>query len=106
MYAAPLDGPVVAANLGGYTVEADFELAQHGAPVAVSGPGNVGLGDLVVGGDVALSLGTLSDLLPLHAVRGTTTSVVLRGTGLAHGSTLEAAGSMPRARPHSARCSA
>ncbi len=90
IYASPLDSPVGGFNLGGITVETDFEATVHGTMATITGTNLVGLGDIVVGADVALNLGTSSDIFPIRAERGTGTSITLRGNGLFPGSTLTA----------------
>ena len=93
VYARPLDGTVFEGNLGSFwsgKIDTDFEPALYAATATISGANTVALGRLQVGGDVALSLGTFVDTLPVRTVAGTTQTIVLHGSGLFVGSTLEA----------------
>ena len=84
----PLDFPVSSANLGsGWTVESDFEATVHGLVTATEGV-DAGVGDVLVGEDVTLSLGRSSDDYPLRVEAGRTTNLSIRGAGLSSGSTL------------------
>jgi hypothetical protein len=90
LWLVPLDGPVTATNLtGAPLVDVDFEATPHG-PFVIAAGLDTDLGDLVVGDDVLVSLGRPFDPLPLGATIGATRSHVLRGVGLAPGSTLTA----------------
>jgi hypothetical protein len=85
VYATPLDVPVSNANLqAGHTVEVDFG-STVGGPVAVGAGQTIGFGDLLVGADVAVSLGSGGgDPLPVRAVRGVPTGFkTLLGSSLA-----------------------
>lgn len=88
VYAKPFDFPVSSANLGGLQpIETDFR-ATVGSSVPVSAGASASHGDLNVGSDVAIGLGRNTDLLPLAARIGTTTTFALAGAGLSAGSTL------------------
>jgi hypothetical protein len=90
VYADPLDAPVSSANLGSATVETDFETTFAGAPVVVTGAGDVALGTLTVGPDVTVSLGSNLDDYPLRAIQGMSVMHTVRGVQLLVGSTLSA----------------
>jgi hypothetical protein len=72
---------------GGNTVETDFEATVLGDWTVAQGQA-LSLGNLFVEPDVALGLGRNSDDYPLRAIAGQTRSFLVRGTGLAAGSTL------------------
>jgi PKD repeat protein len=95
VYVVPLDSPVSVANLGtGYDVDTDFEPAFYGIPgipsATIVGSETVAIGVLQVDADVALTLGTLNDLLPVQAIEGTSQTVILHGQGLVPGLTIDA----------------
>jgi len=93
VYARPLDGTVFEGNLGSFwsgKIDTDFEPALYPTSATLGGASTVDLGPLQVRGDVSLSLGTLVDTLPVRAIAGATRTVVLHGSGLFVGSTLEA----------------
>ncbi len=91
VYARPLDQPVDEFNLGqGYTIQTDFEPELYAAPATIVATETVDLGTLVVGPDVSLNLGTAFDPFPFHLVDGTSTMILVSGTGLSGGSTLTA----------------
>ncbi|MEE2940341.1 MAG: IPT/TIG domain-containing protein [Planctomycetota bacterium] len=88
VFADPLDRPVAGSNLGdGRTIDVAFETATLGAvTVAAGGIASVGVG--AVRPDVDVQLGRISDDYPQRLVRGESTTHLVRGTGLAAGSTL------------------
>ena len=87
--AEPLDQPVAAVNISFYTIVTDFE-STEGNAVPVNAGESVAYGDLLVGADVNIRLGSLTNTLPLKSVIGTSQGHVLSGTGLLAGSTLSA----------------
>ena len=90
LFASPLDYPVSSANLGGgHTIATDFASGQLGS-FAVAAGQSVGIGDVFVGADVAVSLGRNNDLFPVRCVAGSTRTYSLHGSGLVSGSTLTA----------------
>jgi hypothetical protein len=89
VYARPLDEPVSSANLTtGHVIVTDFEPAYFASTFTVGSGEALAIGNLNVDTDVALNLGRSTDNFPLRAVRNSTTSHQLRGTGLWAGSTL------------------
>ncbi|HVS11847.1 MAG TPA: IPT/TIG domain-containing protein [Planctomycetota bacterium] len=89
VYATPLDQPVSAANLSpGHVVQTDFA-STYGTSVVVAAGQGTAYGDLMVDGDVALSLGRNSDVLPLGVVAGGSAVLSLHGSGLVNGSSLQ-----------------
>jgi hypothetical protein len=93
VYARPLDTPVSAFNLGsGYRggIETDFEPAIHPSTATLRTTETIALGELRVGADVALALGTAADRFPLHVVEGETRTLTLHGIDLSSGSLLAA----------------
>jgi hypothetical protein len=72
VYARPLDNPVDAGNLGsGHAgAETDFEPAVYAATATITGGETLDLGELPVGDDVALNLGTAGDQFPARVVVG------------------------------------
>ena len=90
LFSTPLEGPVTSSNLGaGWTVETDFESTEHGAFTVTSGA-SLAVGDLLVDPDVTVSLGRNTDRYPLRCESGQLSVHVVRGTGLATGSSLTA----------------
>ena len=92
VYARPLDNPVDAGNLGsGHAgAETDFEPAVYAATATITGGETLDLGELAVGDDVALNLGTAGDQFPARVVVGQSRTITLHGSGLFNGSTLTA----------------
>jgi hypothetical protein len=90
VYADPLDAPVSAAELGTRTIETDFETTISGVTATVPAGGDFALGDLTVGADVVVNLGSNFDAYPLRAIRGQTVLHTVRGSQLAVGCTLTA----------------
>jgi hypothetical protein len=90
LYAAPLDGPVTAANLsGGQVVDTDFQPTAFTGLHPASAGATTALGTLAVLPNAAISLGRSFDRLPLRVIRGQTSVHSLRGSGLVVGSSLE-----------------
>jgi len=91
VYARPLDEPVSSANLSpGWEIETDFGTGFAPGLIAVSSAATAAVGTILVGDDVALSLGKNSNDFPLRVIAGQPTLLSLSGTGLALGSTLSA----------------
>lgn len=89
VYARPLDEPVSSANLSpGWEVDTDFGLGFAPGLIAVSSAATTPVGTILVGEDVALSLGKNSNDFPLRVIAGQHVLLSLGGTGLALGSTL------------------
>lgn len=90
VYVGPLDGPVGSGNLtGSPAIETDFELTDFPGTFSLAASTSQPLGDLTVNADVSVELGRSADRLPLRAIRGTTTSHSLRGSGLSAGSSID-----------------
>ena len=90
VYSTPLEGPVSSANLGaGWTIEIDFESTEHGTFSVTSGE-TLAVGDVSVDPDVSVSLGRNTDRYPLRCPSGQLSVHVVRGAGLASGSSLSA----------------
>ena len=84
----PLDFPVASFNLGsGWVIETDFESTEFGN-VTLASSQVQSTGDTLVGADVSIALGRNSDPYPLRCQLGTTTNIVVRGSGLSAGSSL------------------
>lgn len=93
VYARPLEATAGAGNLGPYwrgRIDTDFEPTLYAASATILGANTVALGTLAVGSDVALSLGAPYDTFPIRATSGASRTIVVHGTGLFVGSTLEA----------------
>lgn len=92
VYARPLDGTADEGNLGPFwsgKIDTDFEPAIYAGTATIQGANTVALGALAVGSDVSLSLGTAFDNFPIRATTGTSQTIVVHGSGLFVGSTLE-----------------
>lgn len=89
VYAAPLDGPVVAANLSGTSaVQVDFGATILGTLDLASGATGA-LGARTLAADHSVVLGRAWDDLPARLAPGVPRSLGISGSGLAPGSTLE-----------------
>lgn len=85
LFATPLDSPVSSSNLtNGHTVVTDFQ-PVIGAPISIVAGAATAYGDLLVGADVALTLGRNFDTYPLRCTVGQTSIHSLHGTGLGAG---------------------
>jgi hypothetical protein len=81
LYAAPVNGPVTAANLGvTQAIHTDFEATPLGA-IAVGTGAVADGGTLVLGAESGIALGRVSDDFPKRIVQGRSTHVILRGNG-------------------------
>jgi hypothetical protein len=90
LVAVPLDSPVSSQNLSqGHTIVTDFQPIV-GARVVVAAGASVDYGDLLVGNDVALTLGRNFDDFPLRAQSGATTPMTLHGIAMGVGAFLSA----------------
>lgn len=90
LWAHPLDGPVNIQNVDLPAVETDFE-ATPGPATAILAGQTVAYGDILVGANVAIDLGSSADPLPLRGVAdGVGRPRALFGTQLSAGSTLTA----------------
>ncbi len=85
----PLDQPVSSSNLGGgQAIYTNFESKVLGTIAATQGQ-VAGMGTHTVGDDVSIQLGRVADDYPIRGVRGTVNNMIVRGSGLVAGSTLE-----------------
>ena len=90
VYVTPLDEPVAASNLTSpLPVDTDFEPRVVPFTVPLSEGADVPIGSVSVGDDVAISLGRNFDRYPRRVISGLTNLVLIRGTGLYYGCTLE-----------------
>ncbi len=83
------DAPVDGGNIQGYTLETDFRATEYPGTVTIAATENVPVGNLLVDGDVTFNLGTNLDNFPIQVVAGESQTVVLRGSGLFAGTSLE-----------------
>jgi len=83
------DAPVDSSNIQGYAIETDFRTTFYGTTATITGTESIAMGTLLVGADVSFNLGTNIDRYPIRVVDGTSQTIVLRGSGLNNGSTLE-----------------